>query len=75
MRATIPVFALGLALAISAQAAPLAPNHGSNTLPADAIERVEGCRGDEPAYFDQVAHGVGNSSARRRTWIASGKSR
>ena len=39
------------------------------------MERVGGCRGDEPAYFDRMARGARNPSARRRTWIASGKSR
>jgi hypothetical protein len=46
-----------------------------NTLTAGVIERLGGCRGDEPAYFDRMARRVRNSSARRRIWIASGKSR
>jgi len=48
----------------------------ANTLSAGRhLSGSGGCRGDEPAYFDRMARGVRQTpSARRRTWIASGKS-
>ena len=57
--------------------AVLFAREGAKVLAADlnVIEQVGGCRGDEPAYFDRMVRGVRNLSARRRTWIASGKSR
>jgi hypothetical protein len=50
------------------------PRH-TPTSATSENENAAGCRGDEPAYFDNMARGVRNSSARRRIWIASGKSR